>query len=163
MYHIVFLLFAFKAGFTLVLILNGKQSQIGILFLMKRTIFLHACATCSDLPSNISTMGITETRPGSWGRKEVYAASYKHTGKYHFQRRSSSIILFLLHSLSPALVFTVLPLNLAILKKCVQFSNIIKSRPLFEWKLCFLYLCCIFFILTFFSSLNLFLTTSFTA
>ena len=34
---------------------SSGQSQIGF-FSLKRPIFLHACTTCSELPSNISTM-----------------------------------------------------------------------------------------------------------
>ena len=34
-----------------------EQSQIRVFFYPKRPIFYHAYATCSELPSNISTIG----------------------------------------------------------------------------------------------------------
>ena len=44
---------------------DQEQSQIN-LFHPEISIFLHKCATCSELPSNISTMGVLRT----W--KEAY-------------------------------------------------------------------------------------------
>ena len=43
--------------------LHRKSHQIGY-FYPKRPIFPHACATCNELPSNLSTMGDPESESG---------------------------------------------------------------------------------------------------
>ena len=42
------------------------RHSIQIFFLRKYVFFLHACATCSELPSNISTVGEEELFRGIW-------------------------------------------------------------------------------------------------
>ena len=45
-----------------------KAATNRIFFPLKRPIFLPACATCSELPSNISTLGNRVSIPDSWTR-----------------------------------------------------------------------------------------------
>ena len=42
-------------------LIRARAVQNRIFFPIKKTIFLNACATCFELPSNISTMGATES------------------------------------------------------------------------------------------------------
>ena len=74
--------------------LDRGQSQIGY-FSAQRPIFPHACATCSDLPSDVSTMGLIDRN--AW-KTLYYSAKCRNSKlqKYYGRIKKNKTLLLLL-------------------------------------------------------------------